>query len=254
VSITGAEVKIAVDLMAKAQKEGWLDRLIDWFKKKHQVLVLGTTGTGKTNFIKSLSDLMPEAIDRMNRTQHLKDNSIKINQELFVFKDTPGQVGHSPIRMDAYRDAQKEGIEGIINVVSYGYHEGKGPTDEVFDQNGNVKPEFLAGRRTVELEAIREWGIQLGTGPSSVANWIMTVATKADLWWSNKDAVLGYYESGEYQRLLTSFHAGHSSVLPYCSVVHRFYNIGSISGEFDAAERNKLREHLLHELFSAIGK
>ena len=83
--ITGAEIKSAVELIAMAHKQGWLERLLDAFKKKHRVLVLGRSGTGKTILIASLTELLPLAIDRMNRTEYLKTNSIKIAGQPFIF-------------------------------------------------------------------------------------------------------------------------------------------------------------------------
>jgi ABC-type uncharacterized transport system fused permease/ATPase subunit len=88
--ITGAEVKTAVELIALAHNQGWLERLLDAFKKKYRLLVLGRSGAGKTNFIASLTELPPTAIDRLNRTEYLENNSLKIADQPFVFVDTPG--------------------------------------------------------------------------------------------------------------------------------------------------------------------
>src|SRR3712207_2411120 len=95
---TGAEeaaaAKVAVAILQMAQKQGLLDKLVDAFKKKHLIVVLGSTGTGKSNFIDSLRTLVPKAIDRMSRTQFATQHRLKLAGTIFDFVDTPGDVGH----------------------------------------------------------------------------------------------------------------------------------------------------------------
>jgi putative ribosome biogenesis GTPase RsgA len=38
-----------------AQKQGWFDILLNLFRKKHYIVVFGSTGVGKTNLIESLT-------------------------------------------------------------------------------------------------------------------------------------------------------------------------------------------------------
>ena len=57
--LTGSEIKPIVEVIALANKQGWLDKLKMAFRKKHRILVLGSTGAGKTNFLKSLTETMP---------------------------------------------------------------------------------------------------------------------------------------------------------------------------------------------------
>ena len=70
---TGAEdvaaAKAAVAIVQLANQQGWLDKLRDLFQTKHKIILLGSTGTGKSNFRDSLQSLMPKAIDRLQRTR-----------------------------------------------------------------------------------------------------------------------------------------------------------------------------------------
>ena len=150
------------------------------------------------------------------------------------------------------QDVLREGVSGIINVVSYGYHEGPASTSGVFDAGGAVLPEFLAQRRQMELRAIAEWKTLLGS--KDVADWLMTVITKADLWWDVREAAYYHYQVGEYAQALGAAQVLQPVVLGYSSVVHRFYGRGQISPSFDDAERLRLRGHLFAQLIAAIGK
>ncbi len=106
-----------------AEKQGWVDRLLAMFKKKHRILVRGSTGTGKTNLLASLTQAMPEAIAAMNRTEFATRHRINLSGTPFVFVDTPGQVGHGSRRLGAIREEMANGLSGVINVVAYGYHD-----------------------------------------------------------------------------------------------------------------------------------
>src|SRR5215212_1337325 len=95
-----AAAKAAVAIVQIAQKQGWLDNLGNLFRRRHYILVLGSTGVGKSNFLASLKTLVPVAIDRMRRTTDVVPTSnIRLGSDLFRFIDTPGQEFHKPRRM-----------------------------------------------------------------------------------------------------------------------------------------------------------
>ena len=106
----GTEV---VNLVKLAAKEGWLDKLRNLFKKKHRVLVLGSTGVGKTVFLKSLTEVLPEAISSLNRTEFAERHAIQIEKQPFIFVDTPGQLFHASRRTTAIREELTRGISGV---------------------------------------------------------------------------------------------------------------------------------------------
>lgn len=57
---------------------------------------------------------------------------------------------------------------------------------------------------------------------AETAKWVLTVATKADLWWPERDRVEHYYSEGSYAEALGAFKSVHT-VQPYCSVIEPFY-------------------------------
>lgn len=223
-----AAANTAIKVFERAHKQGWLAKLVNVFRHKHRVLVLGTTGAGKTNFLKSLQEIVPSAIEQMNRTEFAKKHSLSILRQPFIFTDTPGQTVHESRRMRAIREAMSGGISGVINVVFYGYHEYRIGKSDAISQKGSVRESFLATHRQAELDALNEWTSLLGD--EQTIGWFLTVVTKADLWWDRKDEVLEYYSSGPYHDALGEMKKLSPVVKEYCSVLHKFYGEAPLSG------------------------
>jgi GTPase SAR1 family protein len=110
--------EVVSGVIEAARKQHWLKRLFSNFKKKHRILVLGSSGVGKTSVIEYLRTISPEAIDYMSRTEFAGRRKIRIQDEPFVFVDTPGQIGHQARRMSAIREEMSAGISGVLNVVA----------------------------------------------------------------------------------------------------------------------------------------
>ena len=249
---TIAVAKAGAEIYQLAKKEGWVDRLISSLRKKHRVLVLGPTGTGKSNLIESLTQLVPEVIDRMNRTEFAERHRIEAAGSLFEFTDTPGQARHKSARLNIIREEMAKGIDGILDVVSYGYHEGRGNKSKAVTEDSRPNPEYLQARRKVEIDALAEWTPLLGGGVT--ASWNITVVTKADLWWDERDAVIAHYESGNYSASLGDVKALRGAVIEYCSVFHRYFDEVPLPGSFDESDRVRTRQHFVKTLIAAIGK
>ncbi len=250
--VDGGMEELLTQLALIAVKSGLLERFCDLFKKTDGVLVLGATGTGKTQMIRSFTEFMPPAIHHLCRTQSVKSHSIRNMDKAFKIIDTPGEHESKPLRMDAIRSALGKGVSGIINVASYGYHEGRTGKNEAIDSDGNVKADFLEKHREIEKTYLDEWTTILGDRRTT--GWMITVVNKADLWWDRKDEVLEYYKSGSYSESLGDAKSLGPIVLPYCSVCHRFFGEGRLSGAFDDSDRNMLRSHMLQSLLEVVGK
>ena len=65
-----AAAEAAAIMWRIADDQGFWEKLADFFKKKETILVLGSTGCGKTNLLTSLAAAagLVEAIPRMSRT------------------------------------------------------------------------------------------------------------------------------------------------------------------------------------------
>lgn len=171
-----------------ATKEEWLDNLVDLPRKKHKFLVIGLHGVGKTHFLYSLKKFgMPTTIYEINHeitsTGFPIKRKFRIDTEPFVFLDMPGQLGHER-KKSGIHEAIRKDYTGVINIVSYGYHEYSRGELNVLETHGMIKEHFLKAHRKLEITALREIAVWLYKMP------LITVITKADLWWEDRKSVV----------------------------------------------------------------
>lgn len=250
-SPTGWEAPLANAAIRFAQQQGWIEKLKDAaFARKHPVLVLGSTGVGKTNFLESLRTFVPQAIDAVNRTEVASREKIKIDKDIFIFEDTPGQKLHRQRRMNAILGAAGSDGLGVINLTSWGLHEyGFNQGDAILD--GKPNPEWLKRRKKDEIDAISEWGPLI---MASSAKWFFTVVTKSDLWWPDRELVERHYTNGPYGKELDNFDIKNRSTFGYSSVRHPFYGIAPTAGDFSDDNKRTLQQRLLQELLKAVAQ
>lgn len=250
--VTATLTKEALDLFMLAKEEGWFDKLKYLLKKRNRVLILGSTGVGKTNLLHALKKPLPEAIDNINRSQFAQKHKLVIAAEPFEFIDTPGQAYHNVRRSAAIREQMAKGSFGILNVVAFGYHEYAMARGEVFDGDGKVRPEYLERHREVEMTALADW-VEL-LGDPETAKYLITVVTKADLWWDEQATALAHYTVGIYNKALGPARSLDPATVEFAAVRHRFYGQGSLAGSFDDSVREQLRSRLFSTLLEAIGR
>lgn len=248
--VVGPAIKVLKEIYETAERRGLVDRVLDTFRRKHRVLVLGESGTGKTQLITSLNQLMPQALDRINdRTEVSETYRLQLNDNLFEFIDTPGEKRE--VVLQTVRESLQQGVNGVLDVVCYGYHEGRGTMSDAVTKDNKVKPIFLRKRRTAEIDFLANWSAILG-GDATI--WCITVITKADLWWSQRPEITQHYRRGEYAQAQKRAGLKHPSVIEYCSRTHRYFNVVPIDGTFDDGDRLGMRSHLLRTLIATIGK
>lgn len=191
-----------------------------------RLLVFGPGGTGKTTLGRSLT----EGIDPANEAEYEES----ITQEGF---SVPGDVFGSlivppgqEIRQeqhwpDLYEILQAGKSAGVINVVSWGFHsiQDLGYEQTNSFEAGMSKEEFVAAytdnRRRREIDVVETLKPRLEDAPGDL--WMITLATKQDLWWNDRMDVVNWYTDG-----------------PYGSVIRDI-------------ERSRGRQHFVHEYLSA---
>lgn len=240
-----------IELIVKVAKDqGWFEKLIDYFSKKHKILLLGCSGVGKTELVKSIESINPEIIHFTSRTRDKTISGIKINKVPFEFIDIPGEENDLSIRTQAILDHVND-LDAVINVVSYGYHEyayGKG---DALVEGNLISNEYLLQNRKREIDTIPEWSISVG-GIRPYR--LITVVSKADLWWNNQKDVISHYEAGPYYAALGPAKHLNPMVIPYCSVIKKFYDETPTSGEIDENVRVMFRNNLLRTLVEIAGR
>ena len=215
------------------KERGVYQKVIDFFtgNKKQHILLLGASGSGKSSLFHTVQGL-PAYIPREHRTDDSRSIDGMIDRASLTFIDTPGDDRHEARRIETIRNSQQTDRLGIINVVSYGYHEGLAQLSDAVEGD-KARENFLEARRKVELGRLTEWtSILCGRGGN--ASWVITVVTKADLWWQNTDdqPVMAYYQSGGYSDALGEAREQPCSVRAYSSLNQLFYGHGKMTGYY----------------------
>ena len=232
-----------------------IERLVQRLTNEKVVILLcGSSGVGKSQFIESLQMPVAKPIDRETRTRTWRRAKITHQRKSLELLDTPGQAGDSRLRAQARIEALKAGRFGIINVVAYGYHEGVAAQDDAIERTKTgyrAKPSFLNRARELELASLDEWRTEL-----SDAQWLITLVNKADLWWhpDSYDRVLQEYAStGPYAHKLENWQNKHV-VLPYAATTKPFFGHVPMSGLLGDDRRLMAQASALNELNTLIGR
>lgn len=232
-----------------AEKYGWVDRFVELFSRSQKVVLLGTSGVGKSSFVNSIQDLNAEIISSLNRTKISRTHKLKIGGDRFHFVDTPGHVGYKKDRHDAILDALKYDDSIFLHVCCGGFFENDRPIEEYFRLDAIGQKSLLGSNLLLEIEHLREWVGLLGGGTKSQR--LITVVSKGDLWGNDRIEITAHYERGPYAQALEHISGLNASVVPYCSVIKRFFDRGPVSEEFDEALKRELRKGLIEQLFAA---
>jgi hypothetical protein len=205
-------------------------------RKPREVLVLGASGAGKSSFLRSLQGLDPY-IRPEDRTDKAVEIEGKIDTARFKFIDTPGEAQHTAKRRDAILKLYASRALGVINIVSYGYHESTIPRSTALDGSKASNP-YLSERRKIEIDYLAGW-TSLLAGRNGPASWLITVVTKADLWWTpdREQEVLGHYRTGSYFAGLGEAQNIIHSVRSYSSLNQLFYRTAPMSGFYTDDQR-----------------
>jgi energy-coupling factor transporter ATP-binding protein EcfA2 len=169
-----------------------------------RVPIFGPGGAGKSTLAKLLSG-EPIADAHYEESRVVEDTKLKGDLTCTLFA-VPGQERRAHTWTRFYQDLSAGKSAGIINVVSYGYHS----FSEVsfrkteYYQPGQTKPQFLAAylakRREREQQIIETLVPRIGDAKGKL--WMITLVTKQDLWWKQRDIVRSHYTEGPYHRCI----------------------------------------------------
>ena len=227
-----------------------VDKNTNWFKfffNKHfrrriRVLVYGDSGVGKTQFLLNLTGL-----DRYTaplRTRQLQHYEFMLRSgRRILLTDTPGHKSTAFARGQALDEMTKGKVDGIINLVDYGYQDSEqlqeNPDTAFKVGSSEVKEEYLRENRRLEKERTQE--IVNRINANAKPKWFITLINKADIWNDQRSQVISYYEEGDFSTVMEHLeHATSVTTCAFCSVITLF---GDKPREFSYSERKKRADY-----------
>jgi predicted GTPase len=248
------------------QEGGW-EYVKEFRDGKLVVLVFGCTGTGKTSLINSLEARAGAApkIDVESRTHSIIPRAISLSGTRFRIIDTPGWQDASgwessermvneavllPLQERDHGILNRIARVGIINVVSYGYHEYSAEAREEFQTSAVMaSPAALERHRDREVSAFRDMAASVAQSGTRI-DWMITAVNKADLWTEEWSEVQGHYAKGAYREAFGEFFGKSITfiITRYCSIFKKFYDAIPMSGFLDDGLRSAINEHFLSNL------
>ena len=225
-----------------------ITRRINSMRSPIHIVVYGESGVGKTQF---LNTILCNGIISDARTRDIDRKTLNLpNGRRLVFCDTPGHKTLKTVRDTIKSDFHKKKVQGIINIVDYGYSSVPDMDhSSVFNVDTHeVKEKYLEDNRLRQLEQLSEWQDLINS--QNGIKWFLTLVNKADIWYEKKDVVMNYYLSGEYAQALNGVERCCKVVaFPFCSLISPFCGKPMI---LTMSEKDKILMH--QELFEEIQK
>lgn len=243
----GEYIVQAADVLDKL---GWRDRFRDRFWPFPRVVVLGSSGTGKSQTLRSLVNPIAEPIDRFHRTTVSQEFTLRLGDSAFFLVDTPGDAPHTLERERGLRLAlagSRGNPIGLIHIVSFGYHENSTNEDNYFGPAGLIERK-LEEMRVQEIALLKE----LEHNRSFPIAWNVVILNKADLWWERRDDVFRHYSAGQFNDVLRAATRAEAAYMFYCCITKAFYELHPGPVCFNDRQRTGLRKSLLEALLQRV--
>lgn len=200
------------------KQASWLKRKLRWvvnriIKGELKIVIFGAGGTGKS----TLKDfLLHDQKSSSKYASEYKESTAPERDRIDIKGDQPCWIIALPgqgRRVKAHwpeflREISTGKIWLIINVVAYGYHSFGSISykdTEIYKQHSNISvTEFVElwrkDRLIEELNLMKELVPHINCA-NGVARMI-TLVTKQDLWWKQRQDVANYYMNGDYDRFI----------------------------------------------------
>jgi hypothetical protein len=178
---------------------------------KHNILILGTGGAGKSTLGKLLGGEYDQLLAGKPYEQSIERENYSYKGKVFGSVIVgPGQTDkRKRIWPDLIKKIESGGINGIIYVVAAGYNSSTEVEPEEHPLFRKLKNASISRFMTVfkkdnmneEIKILKEELMEaLVMAPRPI--WFLTVIMKQDLWWRQKTAVLDWYRKGAYNSVI----------------------------------------------------
>jgi hypothetical protein len=230
-----------------SNKTSLFKRLYDAFFNRIRVLIIGSGGVGKTILTKYLKDgfLLKHNNDdqiKYQITTNIEHNALSSKFAGYAI-DTPGDDWYSS-KNDLLIDnfVNKWLNHGVIHVVAGGYSSFTNYSfkETKYFKQGDTESDFLKTYR--EAQIANDIQILKRIKPiikSAKRNmWFITLISKEDLWWDQRDEIYNIYKNGAYGELINELQS-----LKNIKFSHRFCSVALhhesfVSGEHETLAKN----------------
>ncbi len=196
-----------------------------------KIAILGDSGTGKSTLGKLLSGQSSrELLKSYEESIGVEDNQLdskNIGKVIIV----PGQERLHETWDDLLREMIQGKIQLMINTVAWGYHSFSSLSyrDFNFYQPGMTESEFLSVYTQQQREREQAF-LEKIVNALALAEihkqkrkkvFLITLVTKQDLWWNDRQLVKAHYQQGQYEQhiqILRNKLGSANFVHEYCSV------------------------------------
>jgi len=196
-----------------------------------KIMVIGAGGAGKTSFCEFFS---PQHSVRFDYDMSRKVESY--NLDIGKLDNYPGQEERLNEKWnDIFKKINQDYYCGIIYVTAYGFHNltTSVKTYEKRQRFTFDKEVYLNERRSVEIELLKK--LIQGLKQSRKDIWMLSLTTKQDLWFSDREEVYNFYrhEGGEYKSAIDEIKDHHGNKFS-----HEYAFLSVISRKFVDSEDN----------------
>jgi GTPase SAR1 family protein len=169
-------------------------------KGQVRVVVFGSSGAGKSTLGATLAgqEVTPDYKD----SSHLETYKLEGGVPCSILVP-PGQRS---LRVSTWSDLMRDVSTGqsstVLHVVSWGLNQiGNQKYTELPDHVDGMTLDatsdaYFAKQRLQEMETLESFAGQVALAPGRLS--LITVVTKQDLWWENRQDVRAFYEQGRY--------------------------------------------------------